>query len=81
VNNCSVFTSSKDCVEKHCMWEGNSCKSRCSIHESKTECKRFRECFWVEGNETEKCALQVYEKIVKMNKILKKRKKKKKEKI
>jgi hypothetical protein len=55
-------------VERHCTWEGNSCKGKCDIYESEIECRKFGLCFWVGGNETlsvnPKCVMQVYEKIV-----------------
>jgi hypothetical protein len=50
-------------MERCCVWEGDWCKGRCN-NESETECKKFRLCFWVEGNESinvnPKCVIQVY---------------------
>jgi hypothetical protein len=69
MNNCSVFSSSEDCVEEHCIWDEGSCKGRCNIYESQTDCKKFEICFWIEGNEavsvsvSPECVMQVYENI------------------
>jgi hypothetical protein len=60
-----VFISSADCVERHCMWEGDSCKEKkCDMIATALDCEEFGNCFWVEGNETlnvnPKCVIQVF---------------------
>jgi hypothetical protein len=56
-------------VEKHCVWEGGSCKEKkCNTLMTESDCKELAFCFWIKENETPnvnpKCVIQACEKIV-----------------
>jgi hypothetical protein len=50
-NHCPVFILEKDCVEKHCVWDGIECRRNCDEIVSENDCEADTSCFWLKKNE------------------------------
>jgi hypothetical protein len=64
VNNCSVFSLEKDCVENHCKWEIDECKPNCYNKTDEAQCELDDLCFWLERKIGTTVGIQCVDKVL-----------------